>query len=215
MLIVVLFWCNGTLRVPVAFRLWKPRQPCLRGEYRTKLQLAQEVLQEVLARGLRPTYVVFDAWHNARRFTRMLAPYRLAWVSVLKANAQVRPGHYYCSGSRFANSLAKDTSIQYPRLPRPSAGLWEGQAGGRQKRRHPTVSGDQRPALSPTGGAAPQEVALGCRGELPRRQAAGKPGSLSSQGAPGSPASYSPGPPQPRSTPAPRARLVRNGGPGQ
>ena len=45
-------------------------------------------------------------------FTRMLARHRLVWVSVLKANARVRPRHYYCSVSRFASRLAKDTSIQ-------------------------------------------------------------------------------------------------------
>jgi hypothetical protein len=112
MVIVVLFWSNGVLRIPVAFRLWRPKERCLPGEYRTKLQLAQEVVQEALTWGLRPTYIVFDAWYNARRFTRMLARHRLVWVSVLKANARVRPHHYYCSVSRFASRLAKDTSIQ-------------------------------------------------------------------------------------------------------
>lgn len=112
MVIVVLFWSNGILRIPVAFRLWKPRERCLSGEYRTKLQLAQELLQEVLAWGLRPTYVAFDAWYNARRFTRFLARHHLVWVSVLKANARVRPRHYYCPVSRFANRLAKGTSIK-------------------------------------------------------------------------------------------------------
>lgn len=112
MVIVVLFWSNGTLRVPVAFRLWKPKERCLPGEYRTKLQLSQEVIQEVLSSGLRPTYIVFDAWYNARRLTRMLARHRLVWVSVLKANARVRPRYYYCSVSRFASRLTKDTPIQ-------------------------------------------------------------------------------------------------------
>ena len=112
MVIVVLFWSNGTLRVPVAFRLWKPKERCLPGEYRTKLQLAQEVVQETLAWGLRPTYIVFDAWYNARRFTRILARHHLVWVSVLKANARVRPRHYYCPVSRFASRLAKGTFLK-------------------------------------------------------------------------------------------------------
>lgn len=112
LVIVVLFWSNGTLRIPVAFKLWKPRERCAPGEYHTKLQLAQEMLQEVLLHGLRPTYVVFDAWYNARRFTRFLARHHLVWVSVLKANARVRPHRYYCPVSRFANRLPVDTSIK-------------------------------------------------------------------------------------------------------
>lgn len=112
LVIVVLFWSNGVLRIPVAFRLWKPKERCLPGEYRTRLQLAQEVLQEVLAWGLRPTYVVFDAWYNARRFTRFLARHHLVWVSVLKANARVRPRHYYCPVSRFARRLVAGTSLK-------------------------------------------------------------------------------------------------------
>lgn len=112
LVIVVLFWSNGTLRIPVAFRLWKPKERCLPGEYRTKLDLAQEVIQDVLAWGLRPTYIVFDAWYNARRFTRFLAQHQLVWVSTLKANARVRPRKRYCAVSRFANKLALGTSFR-------------------------------------------------------------------------------------------------------
>lgn len=82
-MIVVLFWSNATLRIPVAFRLWKSRERCLPGEYCTKLQLAQEMVREVLAWGLRPTYVLpgKDAWYNTRHFTHFLAQRRLVWVS--------------------------------------------------------------------------------------------------------------------------------------
>jgi hypothetical protein len=112
MVIVVLFWSNGTLRIPVAFRLWRPKERCAPGAYRTKLQLAQEAVQDVLARGLRPKYIAFDAWYNARRFTRFLAGHHLVWVSVLKANARVCPRRYYCPVSRLADTLPADTSIK-------------------------------------------------------------------------------------------------------
>lgn len=111
-MIVVLFWSNGKLRIPVAFRLWKPREHCAPGEYRTKLDLAQEMVGEVLAWGLRPTYIVFDAWYNARRFTRFLARWHLIWVSVMKANALVRARRYYCPVSRFVNKLPLGVSMR-------------------------------------------------------------------------------------------------------
>jgi len=112
----VLFWSNGRLRIPVAFRLWKPKERSAPGEYRTRLDLAQEMVGEVLAFGVRPTYIVFDAWYNARRFTRMLARDRPTWVSVLKANALVRPRRYYCPAGRLANRLPLGTSMRGFRL---------------------------------------------------------------------------------------------------
>ncbi len=60
--IVVLLWCSpdGHWRVPVAFRLWRPKHSCALGGYKTKLQLAEVMLKEVLGRGLRCRYIVFD-----------------------------------------------------------------------------------------------------------------------------------------------------------
>lgn len=113
MVIVVLFWSNGVLRVPVAFRLWRPRgRCCAPGEYRTKLDLAQEMVQEVLAWGLRPRYITFDTWYNARRFTRFLARQHLVWVSVLKANARVRARHRSSAVVHFAAKLTTGTSLR-------------------------------------------------------------------------------------------------------
>ena len=38
--IVVLLWCSGSWRIPVAFRIWCPRDRCRPGSYKTKAQLA-------------------------------------------------------------------------------------------------------------------------------------------------------------------------------
>ena len=44
--IVVLLWCSadGYWRIPVAFRLWRPRRSCAQHDYRTKLQLAEQMV---------------------------------------------------------------------------------------------------------------------------------------------------------------------------
>jgi hypothetical protein len=56
--VVVLLWCSsdGELRVPVAFRLWRPKRSCSWHAYRTKLRLAEVMLKEVVGWGLRPEY---------------------------------------------------------------------------------------------------------------------------------------------------------------
>ncbi len=122
MVIVVLFWSNGLLRIPVAFRLWKPRGRCTPGSYRTKIDLAQEMVSEVLGWGLRPSYIVFDTWYNARRFTRFLDWRGLIWVSSLKANARLRCRGRRCRLNRFARQLSPATSLRGFRIQLPGYG---------------------------------------------------------------------------------------------
>ncbi|MBV9279254.1 MAG: transposase, partial [Chloroflexi bacterium] len=58
--IVVLLWCShdGHWRIPVAFRLWRPKRSCSRRAYRTKVQLAEVMLREVVAARLAFDYLV-------------------------------------------------------------------------------------------------------------------------------------------------------------
>jgi len=122
LVIVVLFWSNGVLRIPIAFRLWRPRGRCAQREYRTKIDLAQEMVEEVLGWGLRPSYIVFDAWYNARRFTRFLKQRKLIWVSVLKTNARVRCRGRRVRLSRFLHKLSPATSQRGFRIRLPGYG---------------------------------------------------------------------------------------------
>nr|MDA8217477.1 transposase [Dehalococcoidales bacterium] len=52
--IVVLLWCSedSHWRVPIAFRLWRPKRSVAKHDYRTKLQLAEQMLKGVVATGL-------------------------------------------------------------------------------------------------------------------------------------------------------------------
>lgn len=86
--IVLCFWCNGTLRIPVGFRLWRPKREGL-ASYRTKLELAQDLVSGILRTGLPFEYLVFDLWYNARWFTQWLDRQQICWVSTLKGNALI------------------------------------------------------------------------------------------------------------------------------
>jgi hypothetical protein len=105
--IVLLFWCHKTLRIPVGFRLWRPKREGLPA-YRTKLELAQTLITTVLRAGLTFEYLTFDSWYNARWFTKWLDDQKLIWVSTLKANARVT----YRGRTQPVAELA-------PQLPRP------------------------------------------------------------------------------------------------
>ncbi len=86
--IVLLFWCNTRLRIPVGFRLWRPKREGM-APYRTKLDLAQSLISNVLRAGLPFEYLTFDLWYNARSFTKWLDDKEVIWVSTLKSNALI------------------------------------------------------------------------------------------------------------------------------
>lgn len=89
--IVVLMWTStdGQWRIPVAFRLWRPKRSCRVAAYQTKLQLAEQMLQEVVAAGLTFDYVVFDTHYTAGWFTKMVARLGCIWQGTLAARTHV------------------------------------------------------------------------------------------------------------------------------
>jgi SRSO17 transposase len=83
--VVALLWCStdGCWRIPVAFRLWRPKRSCEKHAYRTKLELAEVMLKEVLGWGLRCRYIVFDTHYTAGWFTKVVGRLGLVWVGTL------------------------------------------------------------------------------------------------------------------------------------
>ncbi len=89
--VVVLLWCSadGRWRVPVAFRLWRPKRSCAPRAYRTKLQLAEALVKEVLAARLPFGYLVMDTHYTAGWFTKVLGRLGITWVGALAPRTTV------------------------------------------------------------------------------------------------------------------------------
>jgi hypothetical protein len=89
--IVVLLWCScdRRWRIPVGFRLWRPKRSCRSERYRTKLQLAIEVVTLVVQYGLRVQYLVGDTHYTAGWFTKRLACLGLTWHGTLDPKTNV------------------------------------------------------------------------------------------------------------------------------
>jgi hypothetical protein len=95
--VVVLAWTNGKgLVVPLTFRFWKPAawytdaaqsyHDFDGSPFRTKLELAVEMLDWAHAKSFRPTAVLFDAYYLARPVLKYLKKRDWQWVSRLKSN---------------------------------------------------------------------------------------------------------------------------------
>ena len=87
--IVVWLWCVRGWRIPVAFRLWRPKQACPPNRYQTKGQLAWTMLTELVGEGLPIQYVVFDSLYTAGWLTKRISRLGLTWIGVLNPRTTV------------------------------------------------------------------------------------------------------------------------------
>ncbi len=89
--IVVLVWCScdGQWRIPVGFRLWRPKRSCRAERYRTKLELARELVSAVVLAHLPVQYIVGDTHYTAGWFTKWLTRVGLTWHGTLDPKTHV------------------------------------------------------------------------------------------------------------------------------
>lgn len=89
--IVVLVWCScdRQWRIPVGFRLWRPKRSCRKERYRTKLELAMELVTTVTLARLPVQYLVGDTHYAAGWFTKRLTRLGLIWHSTLDPKTHV------------------------------------------------------------------------------------------------------------------------------
>jgi DDE superfamily endonuclease len=89
--IVVVLWCSQDQRwrIPVAFRLWRPKRSCAPHHYQTKLQLAAGMLTELVAARLPFAYLVMDTHYTAGWFTRLAGRLGICWIGTLPPRTRV------------------------------------------------------------------------------------------------------------------------------
>jgi hypothetical protein len=96
--IVVLIWtsADGAWRIPVAFRLYRPKRSVRPADHRSRVELAAQMVEEVLTQDLAFDYIVFDSQYTAGWFTKKLSRLGITWVGSLKArNVVIYQGRKY------------------------------------------------------------------------------------------------------------------------
>lgn len=87
---IVLGWTDGKTFIPITFRFWK--RPVEKGSavafdgtpFRTKIELAIEMLHWAYQRGFAPQAVLFDCYYLTRRLVGWLHDRQWHWVSRIK-----------------------------------------------------------------------------------------------------------------------------------
>ena len=90
--VVLLSWSSdpaGTWRIPVAFRLWRPKRSCAPGRYQKKTELVVAMLREVVAAGCPAAYLVGDTAYTGGIVSKTAARLGLTWVGTLAPRTTV------------------------------------------------------------------------------------------------------------------------------
>ena len=90
--VVLLSWTSdpaGTWRIPVAFRVWRPKQWCRPGRYRKKTDLVVAMLHELVAAGCPMAYVVGDTAYTGGQVSKTAARLGLTWVGTIAPRTTV------------------------------------------------------------------------------------------------------------------------------
>lgn len=103
--IVVIVWCGGGLRIPIAYRLWRPKAACRAVRYRKKGQLAAEMLRQLAAQRLKVSYVVGDTLYSGHKLCLLIKRLGWEWVGVLHPNTVVYVNKKRLSVSQLADCL--------------------------------------------------------------------------------------------------------------
>jgi DDE superfamily endonuclease len=90
--IVLVSWTSdptGRWRLPVAFRLWRPKRTCRPGRYQKKTALVVVMLRELVAAGCPAAYMVGDTAYTGGVISKAAAGLGLVWVGTLNPRTQV------------------------------------------------------------------------------------------------------------------------------
>jgi hypothetical protein len=90
--VVLVSWTSdptGRWRLPVAFRLWRPKRTCRPGRYQKKTELVVAMLRELVAAGCPAAYLVGDTAYTGGCVSKAAGRRGLVWVGTLSPRTTV------------------------------------------------------------------------------------------------------------------------------
>ncbi|MBI3968666.1 MAG: transposase [Chloroflexi bacterium] len=90
--VVLLSWTSdpaGTWRIPVAFRLWRPKRSCALGRYQKQTELVVTMLRDVVAAGCPTASLVGDTAYTGGVVSKTAGRLGLTWVGTLAPRTTV------------------------------------------------------------------------------------------------------------------------------
>jgi hypothetical protein len=94
---------------PLDFRLYMKEDLCRQKkiQFKTKIDLARELIEYALGLGMEIQGVLFDSWYASKEFIGFLGSNGLRWVTRLKSDRNIKIRGEYVQISQFAAALPK------------------------------------------------------------------------------------------------------------
>lgn len=95
---------------PLDFRLYVKKEQCREKgtQFKTKIELAQELIEYAIELGLEVQGVLFDSWFASKEFIKFLHNNELHWVTRLKSDRNVKIKGRYVPIAEFAATLPRE-----------------------------------------------------------------------------------------------------------
>jgi hypothetical protein len=110
--LVLIFWTSdpgGRWRIPVAFRLWRPKRSCAPGRYRKRTGLVVERLHELVAAGCPAAYLVGDTAFTGGIVSKTAGRLGLSWVGTIAPRTTI----VHRGQRRAVRELASSLQLKY------------------------------------------------------------------------------------------------------
>jgi len=81
--IVLIAWSNSKVTIPLALKVYQ------KGNGKTKIDLAVELIRYAKKLGLKPDYITFDSWYAAKEIFETIKQHRWEFVTQIKSNRKL------------------------------------------------------------------------------------------------------------------------------
>jgi len=82
--VVVLLWSNGIIRIPLGFKVYLDKKTAK--AFKTKLQLAQQLLESPIISAVPFDFITFDTWYSSKDLLNYLQRRGMNYVTMVRCN---------------------------------------------------------------------------------------------------------------------------------
>jgi len=86
---VFVVWTNGIITIPLKFKLWLPKKVCTKGKYKTKIEIAKDLLLSV-QKAFPGATILLDGLFQSQGFMKLLTKVGFKFFMRLPRNRKIR-----------------------------------------------------------------------------------------------------------------------------
>lgn len=86
--VVVLLWSNGIVKIPLGFKVYLTKEAAAKHNrpFKTKLQLAQQLLESPIISAIPFEFITFDTWYSSKELLNYLQDKGFKYITMVKCN---------------------------------------------------------------------------------------------------------------------------------